>query len=275
MRIILFLALSLVSSLCAASVQLDGKLVQGGLVFGKTVPGATVLHDGERVPVSPAGDFLIGFGRDAPAESVLVVRLPDGSEERRKLRVSKRRYDIQRIDGLPPRKVTPKEKDLKRIRADQAAVRKARARLDDRIDFLHGFDWPVTGRITGVYGSQRILNGKPKWPHYGVDIAGPVGTPVRAPADGIVTLAHPDMFYSGATLIMDHGHGLSSTFLHLNRILVREGERVKKGQIVAEMGASGRVTGPHLDWRMNLRGKRLDPRLVVGPMPSERAEHSK
>ncbi len=275
MRIIFLLFLLAAPALGGASVQLWGELTQGGLVFGKTEPGAQVIHDGEKLPVSPAGDFLIGFTRDAPAESTLVVRYPDGREEKRKLHITQRKYDIQRIDGLPSRKVTPREEDLKRIKADRVAVTKARARIDDRLDFLHGFQWPVTGRITGVYGSQRILNGKPKWPHYGVDIAGPVGTPVRAPADGIVTLAHPDMFYSGATLIMDHGHGLSSTFLHLSRILVKEGQVVKKGQVVAEMGASGRVTGPHLDWRMNLRGKRLDPQLVVGPMPSKQMEISK
>jgi murein DD-endopeptidase MepM/ murein hydrolase activator NlpD len=274
MRTAFCLILFLLPALAGASVQLQGELRQGGLIFGKTEPGAIVLQDGEKVPVSPEGDFLVGFKRDAAAESVLVIRLPDGSEERRKLKIARREYNIQRIDGLPSRKVTPREEDLRRIRADRAAVRKARARIDQRLDFLHGFEWPVTGRISGVYGSQRVLNGKPKWPHYGVDIAGPVGTPVRAPADGIVTLAHPDMFYSGATLIMDHGHGLSSTFLHLSRILVEEGQVVKKGQIVAEMGASGRVTGPHLDWRMNLRGKRLDPQLVVGPMISEQAENS-
>ncbi|WP_456374493.1 M23 family metallopeptidase [Thiolapillus sp.] len=274
MRFFVLLFLLTAPLLCGASVQLQGEFIQGGLVFGKTEPGATVVQDGEKVPVSPAGDFLIGFERDAPRESMLIVRLPDGREEKRKLHIVKREYDIQRIDGLPPRKVTPREEDLKRIRADRAAVKKARARIDQRLDFLHGFDWPVTGRISGVYGSQRILNGKPKWPHYGVDIAGPVGTPVRAPADGIVTLAHPDMFYSGATLIMDHGHGLSSTFLHLSKILVEEGQVVKKGQIVAKMGATGRVTGPHLDWRMNLRGKRLDPQLLVGPMVSDKAENS-
>ncbi|BAO45123.1 M23 family metallopeptidase [Thiolapillus brandeum] len=274
MRAVLFLLAILLPALSGASVQLEGKLTQGGLIFGKTEPGARVQQDGEKVPVSPEGDFLIGFTRDAPPQSTLVIHYPDGRDEKRVLKISRRKFDIQRIDGLPPRKVTPRAEDLKRIKADRVAVRKARARVDERLDFLHGFDWPVKGRISGVYGSQRILNGKPKWPHYGVDIAGPVGTPVRAPADGIVTLAHPDMFYSGATLIMDHGHGLSSTFLHLSRILVKEGQVVKKGQIVAKMGASGRVTGPHLDWRMNLRGKRVDPQLIVGPMNSEQAENS-
>ncbi len=269
MRILVFLLMMMGTLVCSAAVELQGSFTQGGLVFGKTMPGAQVQHDGEKVPVSPDGDFVIGFSREASETSELRVRLPDGGQERRQLQIAKREYDIQRIDGLPERKVTPKKEDQTRIETDRAAVKRARARLDQRIDFLQGFEWPAKGRITGVYGSQRILNGKPKWPHYGVDIAGPVGKPVHAPADGIVTLAHPDMFYSGATLIMDHGHGLSSTFLHLHKILVREGQRVRKGQIVAEMGASGRVTGPHLDWRMNLRGKRVDPQLLVGPMKSE------
>ena len=269
MRTLVFLFLIGVAVVAPAAVELQGSFTQGGVVFGKTESGARVFQDGEDLPVSPQGDFVIGFSREAKERSELVIELPDGGRERRELKVSRRDYDIQRIDGLPERKVTPKEEDQARIRADQAAVKKARARLDQRIDFLQGFMWPARGRITGVYGSQRILNGKPKWPHYGVDIAGPVGKPVRAPAAGIVTLVHPDMFYSGATLIMDHGHGLSSTFLHLHKILVREGKRVEKGQIVAQMGASGRVTGPHLDWRMNLRGKRVDPQLLVGPMKSE------
>lgn len=253
----------------AAPVELRGDFIQGGLVFGQTAPGARAIHDGQRVPVSPQGGFIIGFNRDAPAQSELVLRLPDGSEEARQLQISPRSYAIQRIDGLPKRKVTPRKEDERRIKADREAVKNARARQDQRVDYLQGFIWPAKGRISGVYGSQRILNGKPKWPHFGVDIAGPVGKPVRAPAGGIVTLAHPDLFYSGATLIMDHGHGLSSTFLHLHKILVREGQRVERGQVVAEMGASGRVTGPHLDWRMNLRGKRVDPQLLVGPMESE------
>ncbi|WP_456415374.1 M23 family metallopeptidase [Thiolapillus sp.] len=275
MRIFPLLLLLFSTLASAAPVELQGQFVQGGLVFGKTMPGARVVHDGEPVLVSPRGDFLIGFNRDAPEQSELVIVLPDGNKEVRKLQVAQRNYRIQRIDGLPERKVTPRKEDQQRIKADREAVKKARARRDQRIDFLQGFAWPAQGRISGVYGSQRILNGKPKWPHYGVDIAGPVGKPVRAPADGIVTLAHPDMFYSGATLIMDHGHGLSSTFLHLHKILVKEGQKVEKGQIVAEMGASGRVTGPHLDWRMNLRGKRLDPQLLVGPMISEKAENTK
>ena len=259
------------AALFAGPLHLQGPLEQGALVFGKTEPGAKVFQDGKPVPVSPEGDFLIGFAREAPKSSKLEVVLPNGKRIQRKLQVARRHYRVQRINGLPPSKVTPRsKKTLERIRREIALVKRARARLDERTDFLHGFQWPATGPLTGVYGSQRILNGKPRRPHYGVDIAGPVGTPVQAPADGIVTLAEPELFFSGGTLIIDHGQGLSSTLMHLSRILVKVGDRVKKGEVVARMGATGRVTGPHVDWRMNLRGKRVDPQTVVGPMQKDK-----
>ncbi|MDJ0738678.1 MAG: M23 family metallopeptidase [Gammaproteobacteria bacterium] len=247
---------------------LDGQLVQGGLVYGRTAPGSTVLQDGQEVRVSKNGDFLLGFTRDAPPTSQLEIRLPDGRNVTRTLDVARREYRIQRIDGLPKRTVTPrKPEDLARIRADAAAVGKARRRDDDRQDFLVGFVWPVLGPVTGVYGSQRILNGQPRRPHYGVDVAAPTGTPVHAPAAGLVTLAVPDMFFSGGTLIIDHGHKLSSSFLHLHRLHVKAGDYVEQGDLIAEVGATGRVTGAHLDWRMNLRDRRIDPQLLVPPMP--------
>ena len=146
-------------------------------------------------------------------------------------------------------------------------AREARKLDAERTDFLTGFIWPAKGRISGVYGSQRILNGQPRRPHFGVDVAAPVGTEVRAPADGVVTMVHSDMFYSGGTMILDHGHGLSSSFLHLHRILVKKGQRIRQGDLIAEIGATGRVTGPHLDWRINLFAKRLDPQLLVSEMP--------
>ena len=250
------------------SVQLDGPRVQGGLVRGRVAPGSTVEFEGERVRVSRDGWFLIGFGRDAPPKAVLSVVSPDGRRQRYGLAVKPREYRIQRIDGLPPGKVTPRSKeDLARIRREVAMVKRARLTDDARTDFLGGFRWPIKGPISGVYGSQRILNGEPRQPHYGVDIAVPTGTKALAPAAGVVTLAHPDMFFSGGTLIVDHGHGLSSAFLHLSRILVKKGQRVAQGQPIAEVGATGRVTGPHLDWRINLFGRRIDPELLVGPMP--------
>lgn len=249
------------------TLELRGPLVQGGVVFGLTRPGAKIQHDGHSVPVSSKGGFVIGFERLAATKSLLQVELPDGTSLQRELSIVQRQYDIERIDGLPQEKVTPAPALSQRIAEDQAAVKQARSLEDSRTDYSSGFEWPVTGRISGVYGSQRILNGEPKWPHYGVDIARPEGTPVAAPADAIVTLAHPDMFYSGVTLIMDHGQGFSSTFLHLQKTLVKPGQRVKRGEVVGLLGATGRATGPHLDWRMNLRGKRVDPVTVAGPMP--------
>jgi murein DD-endopeptidase MepM/ murein hydrolase activator NlpD len=238
------------------------------MMVGSTTPGSRVYQDGQRVRVSGEGDFLLGFTRDAPATSALRIELPDGREVRRSLDVATREYQIQRIDGLPKAKVTPrKPEDLARIRRDIKEAKQARARDDDRQDFLAGFVWPVTGPISGVYGSQRVLNGKPRRPHFGVDIAVPTGTPVRAPAPGIVTLAVPDMFFSGGTLILDHGHKLSSSFLHLSKLYVEVGDRVEQGDLIAEVGATGRVTGAHLDWRMNLRDRRIDPQLLVPEMP--------
>jgi murein DD-endopeptidase MepM/ murein hydrolase activator NlpD len=252
----------------AASYSLSGPLTQGGLVVGKTAPGSKVVQDGVPIRVGPEGHFLLGFTRDAPPTSTLEVTLPDGRRLTERLEIARREYRIQRIDGLPSNKVTPrKPEELKRIREDVVAVKKSRARDDDRQDFLAGFDWPVKGPISGVYGSQRILNGEPRRPHYGVDVAVPVGTPVRAPAPGLVTLAVPDMFFSGGTLVIDHGHKLTSSFLHLSRLLVEPGDYVDKGDLIAEVGATGRVTGAHLDWRMNLRDRRIDPQLLVPPMP--------
>ena len=266
---VFFALLPSASTLAAEpGIQLDGPRVQGGLVRGRVAPGSTVEFEGERVRVSRDGWFLIGFGRDAPPKAVLSVASPDGRRQRYGLAVKPREYRIQRIDGLPPGKVTPRSKeDLARIRREVAIVKRARLTDDARTDFLGGFRWPIKGPISGVYGSQRILNGEPRQPHYGVDIAVPTGTKALAPAAGVVTLAHPDMFFSGGTLIVDHGHGLSSAFLHLSRILVKKGQRVVQGQPIAEVGATGRVTGPHLDWRINLFGRRIDPELLVGPMP--------
>jgi len=219
------------------------------------------------VLVSPQGLFVIGFSRDAKADAFIELRRSSGPSQRFPLHIKRRSYRIQRINGLPPDKVTPSPAEMVRIRKESALVRKARRRDDPRIDFTEPFIWPVTGRISGVYGSQRILNGKPRRPHLGVDIAVPVGTPVKAAADGVVSLADDDMFFSGGTLIIDHGHGISTDYLHLHKILVKPGQRVHRGDVVALSGASGRVTGPHLHWGMNWFQTRLDPSLMVPPMP--------
>ena len=258
------------SAATAATLTLEGILTQGALVLGCTQPGAQVVFDNRPVQVSDKGVFLIGFGRDAGRHASLLITYPDGSEVKRPLAVAKRNYRIQSIHGLPPRKVEPTPSDQQRIRTEAQLVLQARRRDDPRSDFLSGFMWPVRGRISGVYGSQRILNGVARRPHYGIDIAASEGTPVVAPADGLVTLVYEDMFFSGGTLILDHGHGLSSSFLHLSRILVRPGQTVNQGETIAEVGASGRVTDAHLDWRVNLFEKRLDPALVVKAIPARR-----
>jgi murein DD-endopeptidase MepM/ murein hydrolase activator NlpD len=251
------------------AVALHGDSIQGGLVIGRTDPDARVLLDGRPLRVSGEGAFLIGIGRDQTEALTLTVADSQGRTKTVELAIEPRTYAVQRIDGLPESRVTPPPEVSLRIQEEAARIRAVRHQDDPRTDFESGFQWPLLGPVTGVYGSQRILNGKPRQPHFGVDVAAPVGTPVAAPADAVVTLVDPDMYFSGGTLVMDHGHGLTSTFIHLSEILVEAGEPVRKGQVVAAVGATGRASGPHLDWRMNLFETRLDPALIVGPMPPE------
>lgn len=250
----------------------EGAFTQGSVVIGRTAPEARIRFDGRLVRVGPEGHFVIGFDRDAPPTQMLVVTLPDGRRVEHELEIARRDYDIQHIDGLAPEQVSPPPEAIERILRDVRTVKQARQRDDPRRDFLADFRWPVVGRITGVYGSQRVLNGEPRRPHYGVDIAAPAGTVVRAPAPGIVTVAVSDMYYSGGTLLLDHGHGLSSAFLHMQALYVERGQRVEQGEPIGEVGATGRSTGAHLDWRMNLFERRVDPTFLVGPMPPELAD---
>ena len=263
------IAASLMSMSAAAppDVTLNGPLMQGALVIGQVQPGETVLLDGQAVRVTPEGRFVIGFGRDHPAYSTLRV-LSEHAVLERQLAVQARTYEVQHIQGLPGKMVTPEATDLARIRADQQQVRKARRVFSEQQGFLEALQWPTHGRISGVFGSARVLNGKPRQPHYGIDIAAPEGTPVTAPASGQVTLVHPDMYYTGATLVVDHGYGVSSTFMHLHTIEVEAGDFIAPGQCIATVGSSGRSTGPHLDWRINWFDTRLDPQLIAGPMPA-------
>jgi len=253
----------------AGCEPLGGEAVQGGLLWGRVPPGSTVMLDGEALPVLDDGWFLAGFGRDAAATAQLVVEGPEPCAAT--LAVAARNYRIQRVDGVPQRTVTPPPEQLERIRRERALVVAAKGRRIEQPDWLRqvagAFAWPASGPISGVYGSQRVYNGTPGTPHYGVDVAAPAGTPVHAPADGLVTLAEPDLFYSGGTIILDHGYGLSSSFLHLSEVSVSVGDEIRRGEVIGAVGASGRATGPHLDWRMSFRGRRIDPQRLVPPMP--------
>ncbi len=262
-----FVLLFVSAAAIGGELVLDGPLRQGGLIVGHGAPGLRATLDGRALRVDTEGRFVFGFGRDAAPSATLVVTHPDGAVEERQLAIAQRAYDVQRIDGLAKSLVTPPDEVVARIRDEAARVRAARKIDSAEALFAEGFVWPARGRISGIYGSQRILNGEPRQPHYGIDIAAPTGTPVVAPAPGVVTLVEPDLYFSGGTLIIDHGHGVSSAFLHLERIEVGIGDRVARGQPIATVGATGRVTGPHLDWRVNWFEERLDPALLVGPMP--------
>lgn len=253
----------------AGEVGLEGPLIQGGLVQGLVPPGTEVRLDDRRVRVSAGGLFVIGFGRDAQPRARLEIRYADGTAERRVLEIAQRLYVTERIDGLPANMVSPSAEELARIRKEAAWITTARRRDSPTPWFAAGFIWPVLGRITGVFGSARILNGEPRRPHFGVDIKAPPGTPVAAPGSGVVALAEPDLFFTGGTVMIDHGHGLTSVLSHMMRIDVTVGQEVRQGDVVGTLGSSGRATGPHLDWRLNWFERRLDPALVAGPMPAE------
>jgi murein DD-endopeptidase MepM/ murein hydrolase activator NlpD len=265
----LFIALLLsFTAARAGSLVLEGPLEQGGLVHGRTEPGARAALDGRAVRVAPDGNFIFGFGRDAPAEAKLEIVFPDGTREARALAVAARQYDVQRINGLPKEQVSPDAKELERIKREAALIGKARAVDSDLLFFEQAFEWPAVGPISGVYGSQRILNGEPRAPHLGIDVAAPRGSPVLAAAAGTVTLAEPDLFFTGGTVIIDHGYGLATTYQHMDSLAVKLGERVAAGERVGTVGATGRVTGPHLHWSLNWYEVRLDPGLLMGPMPT-------
>jgi murein DD-endopeptidase MepM/ murein hydrolase activator NlpD len=268
-RWLLVLVLLGSSAVQAAPLVLQGSLQQGGLVLGKIAPGSIAYYQGKPLQTTPSGQFLLGLGREAPESIEVRVIDTESMQTIHKFAINQREYSIQRVNGVPSKTVMPSDVDLARIRSDSALVKQARKDRTAEVDFLGGFQKPLIGPITGVYGSQRVYNGVPKNPHYGVDYAAPTGTEVVAPAAGIVRLAHPDLFYSGGTMIIDHGHGLSSSFLHLSGLLVAEGTRVTRGQPIALVGATGRATGPHLDWRMNWHQQRIDPQLVLETLPGK------
>lgn len=247
----------------AWEVDFSGHKTQGGLVIGRVLPGMQVIYQDRQVRVSDEGYFLLGFGRDAPALAEYEIVFADGRRENKNLTISPRSYKEEIITGLAANQVQPGQAELDRIAREQKYFDQARLIDAPRTGFLKPFIWPVQGRISGQYGSRRILNGTPKRPHYGLDIAAPEGTPVRAPADGVVTMNQPDLFYTGTTIMLDHGHGLSTLYIHLNHSDVTLGQSVKQGEIIGSVGATGRATGPHLHWGMSLFSTRLDPQLML------------
>lgn len=252
------LMLSLLAALPVHALELRGRVEQGGLALGQTRPGAVVTLDGRPVPVDGDGRFVLGFGRDAAAQAVLAV---DGQPQN--LAVARRDWLVQRIDGLPAAKVSPDPAQLARIAEENRLIAERRQHIGPTALFLDGLAAPADGVVSGVFGSQRVLNGEARAPHSGTDVAAPTGAPVRAVAAGTVSLAHADMFFTGQTVMIDHGLGLQSVYAHLSRTDVTEGQQVAKGQVIGAVGASGRATGPHLHWGVSWLDVRLDPETVT------------
>tara|TARA_Y100000741_G_scaffold337585_1_gene297043 strand:+ start:86 stop:892 length:807 start_codon:yes stop_codon:yes gene_type:complete len=245
------------------AVEFKGKFIQGHFIIGKTDPGAQITIDKKKIKLTNDGFFAFGLGRDRKNDVVIVKNL-NGKNKKIIKKVFKREYKIQRIDGLDKKKVTPPEEVYERIKNENKLIGNARSINSNLVFFKEKFIQPLDNAIvTGVYGSQRILNGKPRWPHYGLDFAGDLGTPIKAMANGIVTLAEKDLYYTGATLIFDHGHGISTLYMHMDKIFVEKDDIVKQGDIIGTVGSSGRSTGPHLDIRLNWFNVRLDPATVL------------
>ena len=262
-KIIKYILIIFLLNFKVLAVEFDGKFIQGHFIIGKTDPGTKVKIDKKQVKVSKDGYFAFGLDRDRKYDVVITIE-KDGVKEKITKRVQKRKYNIQKIDGLEEKKVTPPEEVYERIKKENKLIAEARA-VDSDLDFFKDkFIIPVDDSIiTGVYGSQRILNGKPKWPHYGLDFAQKEGTPVKAMLDGTVTLAQSDLYYTGGTLIFDHGHGISTLYMHMQKILVEKEQKVKQGEIIGTVGSTGRATGPHLDIRLNWFDTRLDPATAL------------
>ena len=246
-----------------ARIVFPASVQQGAMVIGRVPPGSRVEVGGRRLRVTGYGTVVFGIGRDAGSPARITVTPPGGGERTVEIAVSARDWPLQRVDGVPPRTVEPPPEVATRIRREQALV--AAARVEDRplTGFAQHFAWPVEGRISGRFGRARVYNGKPGAPHSGMDIAAPQGTAIRAPADGVVTLAEPDLYITGGTVLIDHGHGIGSNFLHMSRLDVQAGDPVKQGQVIGAVGATGRATGPHLHWGMTWFDVRIDPQLVL------------
>ena len=245
------------------AVEFEGSFKQGSFILGKTHPETKVKIDNREVKVSKDGYFVFGLGRDRKND-IVIQTFNKGDTQKIVKKVFKRKYKIQKIDGLPEKKVTPPKEVYERIKRENKIIGSARSINSNLTFFKKKFINPLDESIvTGVYGSQRILNGKPKWPHYGIDFAAKEGTKIKAMLDGTATMVENDLFYTGGTLIFDHGHGISTLYMHLKDIYVKKGQKVKQGEIIGTVGSTGRSTGPHLDIRLNWFDVRLDPASVL------------
>jgi murein DD-endopeptidase MepM/ murein hydrolase activator NlpD len=272
----IFFAADALSVLPPPNISLPDSVDQGGLVIGMIQPGSkavmfdnlfdptsSVKPEEETLDIAADGTVVFAVGRDEKGIKRISIKLPDGRTVGVDVKIKEREFKIENINGVPPNTVNPPPKIAKRIEREQAEVVAARLRIDPRTDFKTNFIWPVDGRVSGVYGSQRIYNGTPKSWHSGVDVAAIQGTPIKAPAAGLITFAKPDLYLTGGTVLIDHGMGISSNFLHLSRLDVKVGDKIKQGQVIGLVGATGRATGPHMHWGMNWKKLRIDPQLLV------------
>jgi murein DD-endopeptidase MepM/ murein hydrolase activator NlpD len=264
----------------SAAAPADARIVfpaavqQGALVIGKVPPGSKVRYGERQLRTTAYGTVVFGVGRDAPGPLTVQVETAPGRIETASIAVTARDFPTEYIQGVPPKTVNPPPEIAARIEREQAQVTAARARDDDRADFAQAFIWPVQGRISGRFGNQRVYNGQKGSGHSGMDIAVPTGTAIKAPAAGVITFTGPDLYLTGGTVLLDHGHGVSSNFLHLSRIDVKVGDRVTQGQVIGAVGATGRATGPHLHWGMNWFDVRIDPLLVLERVQATQAGKS-
>ena len=258
----LFLLIIIFTPTQLNAIEFKGKFLQGHYIVGITDPTAKIIIGKKEIKVSKDGYFVFGIDRDRKFD-ISITKIVNGKKEVITKKVLKRKYNIQRIDGLEESKVTPPESVYKRIKEENNKIGEARAINSDLPFFKNQFIMPVEGIISGVYGSQRILNGKPRWPHYGIDIAAKQGTMIKSSGSGIVTMAEEDLYYTGGTIIMDHGHGISTIYSHLETVMVSVGDKINQGDIIGTVGSTGRSTGPHLDFRVNWFQTRLDPMSLI------------
>lgn len=263
-------ALALPSYVRAAETRLSfsAGLEQGALVVGNAPAGTRVSVDGRKILVSPEGAFAFGFAFDRTTPAAVFARYADGTSETRMMMPAARTYEEQRIAGLPQEEVTPPPEILARIRRENAMIGEARMHDTPHDWFADGLIWPAPGILSSVYGSRRILNGVPMSPHLGVDIAAPEGTPIHAPAGAAVAMAEPDFYLDGGFTLLDHGHGISTAYVHQCKLYVKKDDVVKRGDVIGLIGQTGRATGPNLHWGLNWFRLKLDPSLSTPtPLP--------